>query len=1073
MRHRLILPKANSQARPKRGFALVAALSLMSFLMVLFVTLGTVTRIELLSAQTASSLSEARRLAIDALHRGIAQLQRNAGPDARLTARAELLGDDIAPGARFWTGVWDASNPDSGPRWLVSGTSDPSNIPTTSARIADPETDWTTGQPQPAVLVPYENASNGLIAWWTMDEGVKTSLVASVARRSGTEPDITADQPEAETNRRLRLAPEQVGLKALIQSADADSIPLPDFSDPFFQASLQRVGDPIHLQQLVPAASKHFSLHDFTTISLGVLSRTDGEPGLKADLSADPEALDSFMPGSGEALARHSAFNDYMEATSAEGDGLSAMAPEDLRRVHSIVPPTTTEPAEGQAIHSVAPIITDFGIRFGFRTTQSSYPAIQLALKAGLEMWNPYTTALRPTDFAIEVSGLEPLSLFTCHGPSEDGPISNSPIEVNLHDHFGDPIRFRFNFTEGARQLDGTPQTSIEDGSYDRNLWGPGRIHYWRLRGVSSSNISSLPMGEAWLDFGNRTANLSQYVDTGLTYDISVVPVAEAPDNLFLAFEMNAAEIEVRLLKRVEDPTHEEEPVLQRISEFTLSDIPRSARFPLIRRSAVPEQGIEARSGWESNHIGFQLRLRERGNHIDDDPSLWIRQLDPRSPAAAMESSASLMASDTSTAYTGRAEDVFPDDIKAFGDKLPLAQDDAFESVFLFERVLPTSVFTAEQSGTLRDIPLFELPRQPLLSIAQLQHLQFGGFPPYAVGNPWGRNKAGSIDLNGIFDRFFFSGITTAGAAAGAAGSTPANPRIVPIRKTAAQAQAEADNPAPADVSGMLVSGAFNINSTSVTAWHAALTATQLDPFRAVDKEINQHDEQNLDASATIPASSEPAWDFGPFFTRFPQSIEEHFDLDLADYGHPLTSRPNQFFQRGLCLLSQRTGEAMDPENWSSVAGDETEPPAVQLATAIVEELKQRGQPFTSMQEFLSDTDDSGRSLIERAMKRVRGLHDGYLPGLEREPIDERTPAYLSQADILTPIAPFASVRSDTFRIRALGSLTDPATAEILSRAVCEAVVQRLPETLPAEETESGPGTPMRSFKIIDFTWIQ
>jgi len=51
---------------------------------------------------------------------------------------------------------------------------------------------------------------------------------------------------------------------------------------------------------------------------------------------------------------------------------------------------------------------------------------------------------------------------------------------------------------------------------------------------------------------------------------------------------------------------------------------------------------------------------------------------------------------------------------------------------------------------------LFELPRLPLLSVGELQHVQVKAARPFAIGNSWGGTA------NAIFDRCFFSGLPAA-----------------------------------------------------------------------------------------------------------------------------------------------------------------------------------------------------------------------------------------------------------------------------------------------------------------------
>jgi hypothetical protein len=61
-------------------------------------------------------------------------------------------------------------------------------------------------------------------------------------------------------------------------------------------------------------------------------------------------------------------------------------------------------------------------------------------------------------------------------------------------------------------------------------------------------------------------------------------------------------------------------------------------------------------------------------------------------------------------------------------------------------------------------------------------------------------------------------------------------------------------------------------------------------------------------------------------------------------------------------------------------------------------------------------------------------------------------PGWLSQQDILRPLAPIMAVRGDTFRIRFYGEDTDGLTGKVTGVAIGEALVQRLPEYLDASE---------------------
>lgn len=62
-------------------------------------------------------------------------------------------------------------------------------------------------------------------------------------------------------------------------------------------------------------------------------------------------------------------------------------------------------------------------------------------------------------------------------------------------------------------------------------------------------------------------------------------------------------------------------------------------------------------------------------------------------------------------------------------------------------------------------------------------------------------------------------------------------------------------------------------------------------------------------------------------------------------------------------------------------------------------------------------------------------------------------PMEINQANILLPLAPKLSARSDTFKIRAYGEVRD-SDDNIIAQATCEAVVQRLPEYVDPKTDE-------------------
>lgn len=282
----------------------------------------------------------------------------------------------------------------------------------------------------------------------------------------------------------------------------------------------------------------------------------------------------------------------------------------------------------------------------------------------------------------------------------------------------------------------------------------------------------------------------------------------------------------------------------------------------------------------------------------------------------------------------------------------------------------------------------------------------------------------------------------------------------------------------------LLISGAFNVNSTSVSAWASLLAAM-------LDVEIsNQTNEAVPDSPERIP------------FSRFLNPVSRNFSPAAGD----------------------------DFEDASAYAGfrkltlDEVEA----LAEAIVEQVKLRG-PFLSLGEFVNrrlvpaDRDQThGLGLsgaIQTAIQNA-GLNDamgaasddiwirqaafqGNWPptsgqpqlnasaftGMHLENVEgPRTagsPGFLLQSDILARIGSVLTARSDTFTIRAYGDLNQGGTTQ--ARAWVEATVRRMPEFVdaasPANPNGNSPPDATadlslvnqmfgRRFEVISFRWL-
>ena len=87
----------------------------------------------------------------------------------------------------------------------------------------------------------------------------------------------------------------------------------------------------------------------------------------------------------------------------------------------------------------------------------------------------------------------------------------------------------------------------------------------------------------------------------------------------------------------------------------------------------------------------------------------------------------------------------------------------------------------------------------------------------------------------------------------------------------------------------------------------------------------------------------------------------------------------------------------------------------------------------------------------------------------------------ITQGDLMQGLAAVATVRGDTFKVRAYGEALSPDGKTVQASAWCEAVVQRIPEYVSAEdEPQIMPGDLKseanqlfgRRFVVVSFRWL-
>jgi hypothetical protein len=189
----------------------------------------------------------------------------------------------------------------------------------------------------------------------------------------------------------------------------------------------------------------------------------------------------------------------------------------------------------------------------------------------------------------------------------------------------------------------------------------------------------------------------------------------------------------------------------------------------------------------------------------------------------------------------------------------------------------------------------------------------------------------------------------------------------------------------------------------------------------------------------------------------------------------------------------------MNRDQWNgrrTLTDDEIEA----LAKAIVKEVRKRG-PFLSLADFVNrrvgtdktlakagaiqsalDSDETPINKKQNTSRSVTAVSANRLlfPEAEKGAMHYGSPSLVKQADILTPVAPVLSARSDSFIIRTYGEAVD-RSGTVTARAWCEAVVERdrefvdstdKAETQAASLTRDANKSFGRRFNVISFRWL-
>jgi hypothetical protein len=352
---------------------------------------------------------------------------------------------------------------------------------------------------------------------------------------------------------------------------------------------------------------------------------------------------------------------------------------------------------------------------------------------------------------------------------------------------------------------------------------------------------------------------------------------------------------------------------------------------------------------------------------------------------------------------------------------------------------------------------------------------------------------------DGLWDSYYFSSITPYGGSSGGVltqakslkevltgvldGTEPAlNSRMVPATitgdpdKTASSVAAMTDLERSRSLAKhVAVSGSFNVNSTSVDAWRAVLSSLR-------DREINglKLDATGANLSKETYANkvltpfarvSKPVAGSSPPNNLRWAGFRALTDDEIRDLAERIVDEINR---RGVQdsappltlgeFVNRRPGSAGDIHSLAGL-----------LQTAID---KSKVNEKSHFNPDGTPRDSKALSGVTISAKRKKGVQTPeVLDGMS----GEGAPSMLTQGDLMGVLAPIATVRGDTFKIRSYGEATSKDGKTVLARAWCEAVVQRVPdfvdpsdapETMMASLTSTSNKTFGRRFNVMSFRWL-
>jgi len=1093
-----------------RGFALVVTLSLMILLTIIAVGLLTLSAISLRSSSQGEAAASARANARLALSMAIGELQREMGPDSRISAPYDA-GTTATGGQPHWTAVYDAwkqnedANTPESPNsrtpkfrnWLASGANQATGGPAGTGEVVvlvGRRSLGTTAKPEDEIKVPMHAVTRGTqqgrIAWWTSDESAKAKVNAG------------PDASPAATSLADAQSPPHIGHKAIQELIAFEWKP--------GQRSIATSNASINLAaELGPRGIGNVN-HDITVHSAGVLS--DVRAGrLKRDLTnllsrpiSELENKPLYLADGrmnrfeiSDVGAVSNAANIAANASGADRWGINLEELHLFHQLHREIDWSTGQPRLVNKNTKEAMVQDRF---FIYRKPTMEAVSVMLCFIASPEAsgstyrldatLDAMVATSNPNDIPIvwpagvhlrmKMEGFPYRPKWNIRKANNSLRYSHTVAAIN-RPFFQSAIRGGFTLEPGEAAVFGASTTDTKSRSVNLTRgyvprggvfineaeWSTDGVYQPAIDGLRATGLlpsdkisfSMIPAGKnngatpsGWISCHADLRNAS-----GSTTDIRISThrlaggnnslLTTAPINLYMP-----SSIKPRQTLQLQEFMGKALPVMM---VTTMSNVEKS------RTDFQPPNAFPSRP-YLIHEPAIATMLVSTKTPQETDLTMQNSQLVVIGETMDYEYGSDRTMPAGGNLYHGGAREVQSGgSLKVIKRRIPLS---APLSLGAFENAIACGLVQRYTQGRALNGSANSLP-----AMAK------------SIGNSWSNPfmPSGTI-YNGtyhdpswmantaLWDSWFLCGIVNAG---------PNSAWEADNRSPRQQFRELAENTALVRNKRLLYSPRKSIEATLDELFDG-------DSFKP--SAINKLPGYLLvDGAFNVNSTSEQAW------KAFLSSVRDQ-ELIVSGgkqkFGHP-------FGTLGYAQDSSSTND------WSGLR-DLSEPEIQKLAAAMVVEVKARG-PFLSMADFVNrrpnspDAAHKALGALQAAIDKS-GLNDRYkdtgrtlgtadvpiLDGkdtLNDEPVPVRaigSAGFLSQGALLSSLGSQITVRGDTFVIRTYGDARD-ASGKITAKAWCEAVVQRLPDYVDpsnAPETSDNLTTANstfgRKFEIVSFRWL-